>query len=89
MRDKSPNLKYEVEIRVVADEPGYGEKTSVAIVKREKNSHLTTDSRKRKIIDEMENITEDALREASDIIHNLSLDVLTDGELAKKISNEE
>ena len=66
---------------------GYSDDKIVSSVSRVKTTALTTDSKKRKIIDSLEDVVEDVSREMSEILHDSKR--LTDGEVEKKQRDNE
>lgn len=65
----------------------YGDTAQIVNVQRKKLTALTSDSRKRKLIDAVEDMVEDAMRDASETLHESKR--LTDGEVAKARRDQE
>jgi len=78
--EKLNDLSVKVIIQVY-EKQSYNNKDHV-LIQKDCNTNLTTDSSKRKIIDKIEDFTEELLREASDLIHHSKN--LTDGDIERE-----
>lgn len=83
---KALDLKFYVKVGIETENGSYNEDFKILSSEKSLTSALTTDTRKRKVIDFLEDLTEQVLRDASDVIHESKK--LTDGQLEKQEQKE-
>lgn len=81
------DLKFEIELTLKTTNTGYSNAVDVVSVKKEVVLNVNTDSPKRKIVGQVEDLVEDTLREAYRSMQDSKK--LTDGDIARQKEGEE
>ena len=89
MADKKEvrDLKIEVAVKIVTAKELYGELKDLAVCKIEKTLSSNSDTKKRVLLNELEDVIDQAQRSIADTVHFSKH--LTDGELKKAEDTEE
>lgn len=86
-KKEARDLKFDLEFNLETSNTGYSNHVTVLHIKKEIQLNLNTDSPKRKIVGQLEDIVEDTLQEAYRTLQDSNK--LTDGAIAKEDKEKE